>query len=206
MSNHLPPRLTSGLKRIKSTRVRALLSIGMVFGLGAVGTLAYWTDTATLASGTFQSGTLDLKLNGSDGPVGTPATFTGGFSTTGMQPGDQKSAAVLVQNPNVAGNIDFKYIASGLASGTLGSLMTFTVVANSTVSGTGCTTGGTTATTYNDAPLTSLTPVVTTARTVLAGQSESVCVIAKLPSGTTTGQNTTGSVTFTFTAKQLLAP
>ncbi len=200
MSNHLPPRLTSGLKRIKSTRVRALLSIGMVFGLGAVGTLAYWTDSATLAAGTFTSGTLDIKLNGSDGPVGTPATFTGGFTTTNMQPGDQKSAAVSVQN---AGSIDLTYSATGVSSGTLGSLLTFTVVANSSVSGTGCTAG---TTTYNDLSLASAATVIAGPRTILAGQNESVCVIAKLPSTTTTGQNTTGSVTFTFSAKQVGAP
>ena len=50
------------------TRARAVLALGMVFGLGAVGTMAYWTDTATAESGLFSKGEepLILKINGED--------------------------------------------------------------------------------------------------------------------------------------------
>ena len=46
-------RVLSGLR---SRRTRALLSIGVVLGLGSVTTLAYWTDSATLTGGTLRVG------------------------------------------------------------------------------------------------------------------------------------------------------
>ena len=53
------------LRGLRSRRTRALLSMGVVLGLGSVTTLAYWTDSATLTGGSFASGTIDLKLDGS---------------------------------------------------------------------------------------------------------------------------------------------
>lgn len=200
MSNHLPSRMASGLKRIKSTRVRALLSLGMVFGLGAVGTLAYWTDSAALAGGTFTAGDLDIKL-GSPGVDNSPGQFTTDFAMTNMQPGDSKAAIVTVRN---SGSIGFTYTATGVTSGgALASLLSFKVVPGGALSGTTDCTGapsftGTMASTQN----------VITANRPLAGNggNESFCVVATLPNGTTTGQNSSASATFTFNAKQVGAP
>lgn len=186
----------STLGRIRSTRVRAILSLGMVLGLGAVGTLAYWTDSATLTGGTFSSGTLDIKLGGVDN---NPAAFTTSFAMANMQPGDKKSASVSVQN---AGSLDFTYTATGIASGTLGSLLVFRVVPGGTVSGSDCT-GGTQ--TFNAAMSTSQS-VISANRPVAAAGNESFCVTATLPTGTTTGQGTSSTATFTFDAKQVGAP
>lgn len=202
MSNHLPPRMASGLKRIKSTRVRALLSLGMVFGLGAVGTLAYWTDTAALASGTFTAGSLDIKLGSpAPGVDNNPAQFTTDFAMTNMQPGDSRAAHVAVRN---SGTVGFTYTASGVTSGgTLASLLTFKVVPGGTLSGTTDCTGtstfnGTMAATQN---------VISTNRPLAGGGgTESFCVVATLPTGTTTGQGTSATATFTFDAKQVGAP
>ncbi|RYY50070.1 MAG: hypothetical protein EON53_03445 [Actinomycetales bacterium] len=61
----------------RSRRARALLSLGVVLGLGAVGTAAYFTDDATLGTGSVASGVLDLELGPTtetfllDGPGGS---------------------------------------------------------------------------------------------------------------------------------------
>ncbi len=202
MSNHLPPRMASGLKRIKSTRVRALLSLGMVLGLGAVGTLAYWTDSATLDGGSFVSGNLDIKLGSpAPGVDNNPSQFTTDFAMTNMQPGDSKAAIVTVRN---SGSIGFTYTATGVTSGgALASLLSFKVVPGGALSGTTDCTGtpsftGTMASAQN----------VITANRPLAGSggNESFCVVATLPTGTTTGQNTSATASFTFNAKQVGAP
>lgn len=204
MSNHLPPRLTSGLDRIKSTRVRALLSIGMVFGLGAVGTLAYWTDSATLAAGTFTSGTLDIKLNGSDGTAANPASFTTSLALANMQPGNSKAAVVNVQN---AGNIDFTYTATGLAGGALAPFLSFNVRVGGSVAGTGSSQTCTGGTSFFTGTLTaSSQPVIAANQPLNAGANGDVCVSATLPTAEAGGQGLSTTSTFSFAAKQVGAP
>lgn len=204
MFNRLPPRLTSGVARIKSTRVRALLSIGMVFGLGAVGTLAYWTDSATLAAGTFTSGTLDIKLNGSDGTAANPANFTTSLALANMQPGNSKAAVVNVQN---AGNIDFTYMATGLAGGALAPFLSFNVRVGGSVAGTGSSqtcTGGTS--TFTGTLTVSSQPVIAANQPLNAGANGDVCVSATLPTAEAGGQGLSTTSTFSFAAKQVGAP
>lgn len=203
MSNHLPPRLTSGLKRIKSTRVRALLSIGMVFGLGAVGTLAYWTDSATLTGGTFTAGTLDIKL-GNPSVDNNPPAFATSLALANMQPGNSKAAVVNVQN---AGSIDFTYTATGLAGGALAPFLSFNVRVGGSVSGTGnsqtCT-GGTS--TFTGTLTAAAQPVIAANQPLNAGANGDVCVSATLPATETGGQGLSTTSTFSFAAKQVGAP
>lgn len=45
------------------TRARAALALGMVLGLGSVGTMAKWSDTATAETGLFSTGSIDLLIN-----------------------------------------------------------------------------------------------------------------------------------------------
>lgn len=53
-----------GWRAITSVRGRLLLSTGLILGFGAVGTLALWSDTASISSGPITSGTLDLQIGG----------------------------------------------------------------------------------------------------------------------------------------------
>lgn len=46
------------------TRTRAVLSLGMVLGLGAVGTMAAWTDQATATTGVFSTSSMQMKVDG----------------------------------------------------------------------------------------------------------------------------------------------
>ncbi|MEO6606133.1 MAG: TasA family protein [Aeromicrobium sp.] len=203
MSKRRSSRISSGLKRIKSTRVRALLSLGMVFGLGAVGTLAYWTDSATLTGGTFTAGTLDIKLkSGATAAVdNNPAGFATDFTVGNMQPGDSKSAVVSVLN---SGSLGFLYSATGTVTGTgLGPFLRFTVYPGGAVSGNSCT--GTSV--FGPAALTTNTPIFAN-RAIAAAGNETFCVVATFPTGggPTDGQGLNATATFNFAAKQVGAP
>lgn len=45
------------------TRTRAVVALGMVFGLGAVGTMAQWSQTVTAETGLFSTSVIDLTIN-----------------------------------------------------------------------------------------------------------------------------------------------
>jgi predicted ribosomally synthesized peptide with SipW-like signal peptide len=173
--------------------------MGVVLGLGSVTTLAYWTDSATLTGGTFASGTIDLKLDGSDN---NPASFSTGFAMSNMSPGQSKALVVPVQN---VGSVTVTYVASGIANniapnaGTLASLLEFKVVPLGTVSGSSPAQACTGTASFSGG-LASSTSVITAARTLTPGATESLCVQATLPAGTTTGQDNTANAVFTFTA------
>ena len=130
------------------TRTRAVLSLGMVFGLGAVGTMAAWSDTATATTGMFTTSTVNVEMS-LDGQRPTLA-FTSlnkvdlgrGAGTAGMLP---------VQN---TGGADFTYTAkavtadAGTASygdadaASFARSLTVAVFAGGSSTGTACT-GGT---------------------------------------------------------------
>jgi predicted ribosomally synthesized peptide with SipW-like signal peptide len=96
-------------------RTRALLTLGTVFALGAVGTSAYWTDTATVGGTAITSGVMDLQLQ-------TPASGTTwihselGTSTTdstltiaALTPGESQAFDFAVRN---VGNPNLTYTAT----------------------------------------------------------------------------------------------
>ena len=202
-----------------SGRVRALLSLGIVVGLGAVGTLAYWTDDATITSSSFSSGRLDVTLNDQlAGAVNNGGTTSDvDFKLAEMIPGESFARTVKVGN---AGTVGFTYTAKAWNTGTLASGLRWTVVAGSTASNTGtpaagnrvgtCSAGTTTATTVTLATTAgTATTVITPKRTITttAPIFENVCIIAKLdPSAGNALQGTTASATFIFNGTQLGAP
>ncbi|RZI86993.1 MAG: hypothetical protein EOO67_14935, partial [Microbacterium sp.] len=85
-------------------RVRTVLSLGVVLGIGAVATAAYFSDDATLDSGSFQTGTLDITLDqGVITPNATVDALGGTVSKVSlgiaaMLPGESVAAQVLVRN------------------------------------------------------------------------------------------------------------
>ena len=63
-------------RALRSARVRAALSLGVVATVGATGTFAYWTDSVTIAGATFTAASIDLQVNGSNTVTGdTPSTW-----------------------------------------------------------------------------------------------------------------------------------
>lgn len=181
----------------KSTRVRAGLALGTVLAVGATGTWAYWTDSATVSGVTISTGTLDLKVNGADSVTGYTQ-----MNVTGMVPGNTTAGTLTVSN---AGTVGFTYTAASTVtsgSSALATALTTQVRVGGTVSGAGTSATCTGGTLLGDAG-TLNGNVITTARALAAGGSETLCLQATLPTNAAnTLQGQTVSVQLTFTATQ----
>lgn len=171
-------------------RVRAVLAAGTVLGLGAVGTLAAWTDSSTVTSGTFSTGTIDLRL-GSGATDPNPFSFTT-FAASNLAPGTDTTATLQVNN---SGSLPFTYnvVGSSAAPGggadPLGGALSLEIFATA-CSGTPLLTS--TKLAFSGLP---------TARTLAAGSNEKLCFRAALPSNADTSlQGRSTVATFVFTA------
>ncbi|OYD66706.1 SipW-dependent-type signal peptide-containing protein [Rhodococcus sp. OK302] len=126
---HAPASLGRHICRgATSGRARAIMSVGMVLGLGAVGTLATWTDGVTATSGAFTTASVAMKLNGHP----TVSTDTSDYAftaltTSNILPGNSVSQVLTVQN---AGDVAFKYTMTAKANGesALAPLMKVTIL------------------------------------------------------------------------------
>lgn len=185
----------SGTATERSVRIRALLAAGMVLGLGAAGTLAAWTDEST-ATATFSAGTLDLKLGAlPEGPFTDTVALTT-LDMAAMYPGASKAGMLSVSN---SGTVPLAYTLAGTASGDLGAALKVSVYAGGTATNNG-TTGSCSGTLLGTADLPLVGTLISSARTLPAASTESLCLLAKLPSNApNTLQGTTSTATFTFT-------
>ena len=177
---------------LTTDRVRALLAVGTVVGLGAIGTSAAWTDQSTATSGQFATGSIDLKV-GSPAVNNDPPAFTTGFALSNMKPSDTTQSTLQVNN---TGTVPFIYTITGTATNSgagadqLGSAMSVQIYPNST-----CTGG-----TVLNSPA-KFTFSATTARALAAGADETLCFKATLPATADTALQAQSSVaTFTLTA------
>lgn len=100
-------------------RTRALLATGIMFGLGATGTYAFWTDQGTISSAELQSGTLDLTARessgGSDNLTGTGPNnwnYTA-LNINDMLPNESISRTVVIRN---SGSTPFRFNATVASS------------------------------------------------------------------------------------------
>ncbi|MGB7363382.1 MAG: TasA family protein [Rhodococcus sp. (in: high G+C Gram-positive bacteria)] len=179
-------------RRLTSARVRALLSLGIVFGLGSVGTMAAWSDTSTATTGTFTTGFIDLKLDGADN---APAAFTTAMTAAAMVPGTTVRTSLTVQNQ---GTVAFNYDVQARASAApIGLLLR---VALSTGSCPGSEFASKTGLTTTDQQVSASRGPVP-AKVGSTPGTEALCVAVSIPS--TAALPTTpvsGTVTFTFTA------
>jgi predicted ribosomally synthesized peptide with SipW-like signal peptide len=173
-------------------RVRALLAVGTVLGLGTVGTLAAWTDSSTATTGTFSTGTIDIRL-GSGTTDPNPFAFTD-FALANLAPGSSREATLQVRN---SGSLPFTYNVSGSATNSgagndqLGSALTLQIYAGATCSGT-----------VLNSPARFTFSSLTTARPLAAGTNETLCFRAALPNDANAalqGTSTVGSFVFTAT-------
>lgn len=179
--------------------VRALLSLGMVVSLGATGTYAYWTDTATVEGTTIKAGTIKLRVTDK---VTTATSFTT-MNVSTMVPGDSTAGVMRVEN---TGTAPLRYHVDALASNddgkNLGGQLGVKVTGDEFTGGSGTkkTCAGSAlpnskATFTNGLLGTSALP-----RQLNAGQVEWVCVEATLPTNALPGlQGAVTNVTFTFT-------
>jgi predicted ribosomally synthesized peptide with SipW-like signal peptide len=197
-------------------RTRALLTLGVVFGLAIGGTSAYWTDSSVVATGRITSGSMDLQLaQSTDGPWGALGTGTAyaasHITISNLTPAEAYAFPLAVRN---VGNADLTYAATvtqgaSPAWGFVNSPLTvqlFTGAPN------------TSDTTYpiqhscGGSPLapaatvgTGATPVIAPARRLSAGTTEvPLCVlVAMVPSADNANQGRQGQLRLDFTASQV---
>lgn len=197
MSSHAAPRRTTRRRLWFSARLRAALSLGVVLGIGSVGTFAYWTDTVTVTGTTFTAGTLDLLVN--DDADDAVAFTTMNFA---LVPGSTVAGVLTVKNE---GKVPLKYTASSAATNAdgknlVGSL-TAKVTGAASVTGTApsATCGGTALAGSGTSFTADLVPVGS-GRLLAPDVSESFCIQATLSASAPSSlQGGTTDVTFTFT-------
>lgn len=219
MSNHRADTRPARSRR-RSGRARAILSLGAVAvlatGMSVKGTFAFWTDTATVNTGNFVSGTLDVTLAG--GLIGTGGeTKIDALNMAGMAPGESVAASFAIANN---GSVGLTYGISSAVTGELAQYMQFSIYAGATsavtnpVGTNGIRTGSCSGTPIlTDVVLSgsAVTPAPLTAfprRTLPATgtKTENICVVAKLNPGADNGaQSKTMSASLVFDAKQVNA-
>ncbi|MFC8527452.1 TasA family protein [Nocardia sp. NPDC057227] len=191
-----------------SARVRALLTLGIVLGLGTAGTLAAWSDSATATSGTFSIGTLDLRVDDTK-ELALPA-----LALTGMLPGESVAAQLTAQN---RGTIPLTYTMAASTPAGSAALAGYLQIsihpggAASNAAANGMRTGTCSGTRLAQATLTAggSTPLVSTARPIAAGTgTDPLCVVAQLTTAAPVAvQNqSVASVRFAFTATAVGQP
>lgn len=203
-------------------RGRAVLSLAVVAflatGMSVKGTFASWTDSATMSTGSFASGTLDITLNGQlvgPGTTNNPGTWTNNtFALTNVVPGESVATSFPVKNNGLSG---LKYNVTGTATGGLAVSggMQYAVYFGVTATNTGTEAagnragacGGTTPTDANGTTLTGTSGSLAADRTLAAGVTETVCIVARLNSTAGNGlQGLTTTASLVFNARQLTAP
>lgn len=180
--------------------IAGVLAIGL---LGIPGTFAFWTAQRTMASTTFTSGILDIRLSGSDG---NPVAWANASLTLGdMLPGESVAADFPVQN---VGNVPLRYTATVTGAGTLASHLSMEAFTTGTASnGTsgGLRTGTCSGTGQGATALPGT--LVGTAQQVPAGGQREICLVVTLdPTAPSSVQGTSATAEVTFSAAQVGAP
>ncbi|MCL2466073.1 MAG: hypothetical protein FWF02_02215 [Micrococcales bacterium] len=178
------PRRPQAPNRAVRALVRGLVLVTGLVGVGLVGAAAAWAgwSAQASASGTeLRSGTLDMQVSGLDnnlaGPGGSATLPT--LTLAAAEPGASTSASFTINN---AGTATFVPDVVGTADEPLTSWLHTTTW----YGGTTCTNG------------------TTSAPTLAAGASTSVCVVVTLDSGAPASvQGTSANVTLALTATQV---
>lgn len=147
---------------------RAGMTLGVVLGAGAVGTMAAWSDSATATSGTFSVGateTLQLKVNG-DAPTHQFVTL----KRQSMLRGQSAAGALNIQN---TGTVDFSWSISASATGSQELINVLQVGLYNGQTNDGSTCAGSQ---IGTTQAMSSSPVLATSRPLVGGASEMVCV------------------------------
>lgn len=120
-------------------RTRAILSLGLLLGMGAVATSAYFSDQVTVAGVQIESGPMHIDV-GTNDKVKQDSIAWPGPSLLDIGPGVSKSAMVKVTN-NSVGPVTFSYDIEADATGALGGVLQVTVYRGGTENGTSCSGG-----------------------------------------------------------------
>ncbi|MCZ4080475.1 TasA family protein [Rhodococcus sp. H36-A4] len=180
-------------------RGRAIMSIGIVLGLGAVGTLAAWSDTSVATSGEFKTGKIDIMLDGVDN---NPTSISTGLTKAAMVPGDTVSASFVVQNQ---GSVVFTYtIGASMTDAPFGQLLKLEAYAGASCSGTALGTRAGLTTSAQPFIVSGTTPLTrpnVAAKVGATPGADPLCISVTMPSNATLpGTARTGTISLTFTA------
>lgn len=119
----------------RSIQVKAILSMGILVGLGAVSTLAAWTGTAT-ATSSITAAKVSLGV-GATASSATTESYTVPVSSVNWYPGASAAAVVVVRNTSsVALPYSIKGSITESGGAELGKAMQVLVKTGATVSGT----------------------------------------------------------------------
>lgn len=173
-----------------------LLTVGVLAGAPWAITQAVWSDSATIGSNAFSTGSVDISTN--------PTSALVAYSD--MAPGDAVTDDVVVSN---GGSMELRYAISASISGstTLSDGLTLRIKSGVTT----CTNGGfgTDGTTLYSGSLTAgavgdaAQGSHTGDRTLAASASETLCFQVELPSNASNSlQSLSATATFTFSAEQ----
>lgn len=210
--------LRSLRRALGSARSRALLALAgvaaLALGVGLQGTFAFWSDKATVTTGSFSSGTLDITLNGQlQGIANNGGTWTNtAYGLTNLSPGESFAFGFPVAN---AGTTGLTYTVTGTGTGDLAVAngMQFTVYFGVTATNSGSAgsragaCGGTTPTGGTVLTPTSTTLVATPRALTATTGTENVCIVARLdPNAPNSLQNKSMTASITFDSKQVGAP
>ncbi|MDZ7930104.1 SipW-dependent-type signal peptide-containing protein [Rhodococcus sp. NPDC076796] len=176
-----------------SARARAIMSIGIVLGLGAVGTLAAWSDTATATSGTFTTGRLDIKV-GDPAVDNNPTAFSTTLANPAIFPGDTVAAGLLVSN--ATGSVANTYTVSVVASNAaLGNRLNSSVHTG-LPSGSACS--GAAISTVTGLETSKPFPALN--RPLAVNGSDQLCISVTMTAGAQPTPALSGTITYTITA------
>ena len=96
-----------------------LARVALLGATGGLGTFAYWNDVETVSGGTITAGSLDLTVEGVQGPYTWSA-----LEMESMAPGESVAADLTIAN---AGTTPFTVQVRGTAAGALAPYVTTTV-------------------------------------------------------------------------------
>lgn len=180
----------------RAMKLKALLSLGLLTGFGAVSTLAAWTGEAT-ATSSISAGTVAIGVGALGESVSADYPLDMG---TNWYPGLSKATMITVKN---TGTLAAPYAVAGQVEesipGELGKYLQVRVLTGATLSGTASCSGGTERLTK--ASGFSFTQMSGT-QTLNAGTGQNLCVEYSLPMNapnTLQGKSTTITLTFTAT-------
>ncbi|MFC8302287.1 SipW-dependent-type signal peptide-containing protein [Specibacter sp. NPDC057265] len=183
----------------RAMQIKALLSMGMLVGLGAVSTLAAWTGTATATSAPITAAKVSLGVGAT---ADNASSYTVPINGSNWYPGMSQALPVVVKNTST---LALPYSITGSvtenAGGGLGQALHVVVTAG-TVTGTAPNVSCTGTPLVSKAALASFPAPVVRPSSLAPEASETLCVQYSLPATANTalqGNSTTVKLTFTAT-------
>jgi hypothetical protein len=196
------------MPRFTSAQVRALLSVGILLGVGSVGTMARFTASGDATAGSFTTGSLDVRLNAAGNNVGQGGTWTNAsLAIADITPGESLAVSFPVRND---GSTGLTYTATATATGGLAPALRFSTYTGGTATNSGtaaaddrvgtCTgTAASTAVTLSGSAAT----VIATAQTLAVSASQNVCVLVQLSTTAASSvQGSSATASYAFNAVQ----